>query len=285
MKKRVESSLYWKGGIDSLFKTMKWFIHMFLYLFANRSLHRRNSEHFAEEAVKESTDRIRATRDCEEDYTFSEVVGVYAWNESITLFFATVLVVISNCGYLYISLTTVFLAQPDCGLSVRWEPTEGTEACCEFSPANIKETWTDPEREVLQELVSVMQFSENGLKARVVFSVSPILTSSVAEKITWKKSSSEIRKQRLAYQCFVMSQTVLMPFFFWKGNWILICSCEVKNVVGSIPPGAIWFVCVIFSVFSPWDSSKITGLSALLKQPFMHAFCTGQEEEERSVLV
>ncbi|XP_075870757.1 uncharacterized protein LOC142880662 isoform X2 [Nelusetta ayraudi] len=79
-----------------------------------RSLHRRNSEHFAEEAVKERTDRIRATRDCEEDYTFSEVV--------------------------------------DCGLSVRWEPTEGTEACCEFSPANIKETWTDPEREVLQEL-------------------------------------------------------------------------------------------------------------------------------------
>lgn len=85
--------------------------------------------------------------------------------------------VISNWGYLCTSLTTVFLAQPDCGLSVRWEPTAGTEACCEFSPANMKDTWTDPERGVLQELVSVMQFSEN-------FSVSPILTSSVAEKIT-----------------------------------------------------------------------------------------------------
>lgn len=67
---------------------MKWFIHIFLYLFANRSLHRINSEHFAEEVVKESTDRIRATKDCEEDYKFSEVVGVYAQNESITLFFA-----------------------------------------------------------------------------------------------------------------------------------------------------------------------------------------------------
>lgn len=166
---------------------MKWFIHIFLYLFANRSLHRRNSEHFAEEAVKESSERIRATRDCEEDYTFSEVVGVYAWNVSITLFFATLLVVISNWGYLYISLTTVFLAQPDCGLSVRWEPTKGTEACCEFSPANMKETWTEPQREVLQELVSVMQFSENGLKARVVFSVSPIWTSSVAEKKSLEK--------------------------------------------------------------------------------------------------
>lgn len=140
---------------------MKGFIPIFLYLFASRSRHRRNSENFVEEAVKESPDRIRATKDCEEDYKFSEVVGVYAWNKSITKFiFATVPLVLSNWGYLYISLTTVFLAHPDCGLSVRWEPTEGIEACCGFSPADMKDTWSEPEREVLRELVSVMQLSK-----------------------------------------------------------------------------------------------------------------------------
>ncbi|KAM3607019.1 uncharacterized protein V6R79_000719 [Siganus canaliculatus] len=36
----------------------------------------------------------------------------------------------------------------DCGLSVSWEPAEETGGCDEFSPAGIKENWTDPEKEV-----------------------------------------------------------------------------------------------------------------------------------------
>ncbi|TDH06723.1 hypothetical protein EPR50_G00116170 [Perca flavescens] len=36
----------------------------------------------------------------------------------------------------------------DCGLSVSWEPAEDTGRCDEFSPASIKDKWTDPEEEV-----------------------------------------------------------------------------------------------------------------------------------------
>ncbi|XP_039674181.1 sentrin-specific protease 7 isoform X2 [Perca fluviatilis] len=36
----------------------------------------------------------------------------------------------------------------DCGLSVSWEPAEDTGRCDEFSPASIKDNWTDPEEEV-----------------------------------------------------------------------------------------------------------------------------------------
>ncbi|XP_070770637.1 sentrin-specific protease 7 [Enoplosus armatus] len=36
----------------------------------------------------------------------------------------------------------------DCGLSVCWEPAEDTGSCDEFSPASIKDGWTDPEKEV-----------------------------------------------------------------------------------------------------------------------------------------
>ncbi|XP_040004649.1 sentrin-specific protease 7 isoform X2 [Xiphias gladius] len=35
----------------------------------------------------------------------------------------------------------------DCGLSVSWEPAENTGRCDEFSPASIKDRWTDPEKE------------------------------------------------------------------------------------------------------------------------------------------
>lgn len=80
------------------------------------------------------------------------------------------------CCYwlLSITVTTVFLVHPDCGLSVRWEPTKDTEACRDFSPANMKDTWTDPEKHVLQGLVSVSKFSENGSEVKVVSLFHPI---------------------------------------------------------------------------------------------------------------
>lgn len=112
-------------------------------MFVNRLSRRINSENFVKEAKKDT--------DCEEDDKFSEVVGVYARIESVGLFF---------CHWLlYISKTTVSLVHPDWGLSVRWEPTDDTEACCEFSPANMKDTLTDPEKQVLQELVSILKLS------------------------------------------------------------------------------------------------------------------------------
>nr|XP_046260206.1 sentrin-specific protease 7 isoform X2 [Scatophagus argus] len=40
----------------------------------------------------------------------------------------------------------------DCGLSVSWEPTEDRGGCDEFSPASIKDRWTDPEKEVQHSL-------------------------------------------------------------------------------------------------------------------------------------
>ncbi|XP_042282801.1 sentrin-specific protease 7 isoform X2 [Thunnus maccoyii] len=40
----------------------------------------------------------------------------------------------------------------DCGLSVSWEPAEDTGSCDEFSPASIKDRWTDPGNEVQQSL-------------------------------------------------------------------------------------------------------------------------------------
>lgn len=54
-------------------------------------------------------------------------------------------------------MTTVSLAHTDCGLSVSWEPAEDTGGCEEFSPASIKERWTDPEKDVLHSLVSTVQ--------------------------------------------------------------------------------------------------------------------------------
>lgn len=54
-------------------------------------------------------------------------------------------------------MTTVSLAHTDCGFSVSWEPAEDTGSCDEFSPASIKERWTDPEKDVLNSLVSAIQ--------------------------------------------------------------------------------------------------------------------------------
>lgn len=88
----------------------------------------------------------------------------------------------SNWCYLYISITALFLAHPDCGLSVRWEPPKDTGACREFSPAGVKETWTDPGTEVLQGLVSRMQLSENDLKVGVELILSPNLRPVLGQK-------------------------------------------------------------------------------------------------------
>ena len=52
----------------------------------------------------------------------------------------------------------------DCGLSVSWEPAEDTGSCDEFSPANIKDKWTDTENEVQQSLVSTVQGHKLGFK-------------------------------------------------------------------------------------------------------------------------
>lgn len=65
-------------------------------------------------------------------------------------------------------MTTVFLAHTDCGFSMRWEPSKDTEECPEFSPASMRETWTDPEKEVLEGFVSVIQVTENSLEHRGV---------------------------------------------------------------------------------------------------------------------
>uniref|UniRef100_A0A3Q1G4V6 Si:dkey-100n23.3 n=1 Tax=Acanthochromis polyacanthus TaxID=80966 RepID=A0A3Q1G4V6_9TELE len=40
----------------------------------------------------------------------------------------------------------------DCGLSVSWEPTENTAGCEDFSPAGIKDGWTDSEKDEQQNL-------------------------------------------------------------------------------------------------------------------------------------
>ncbi|XP_069010300.1 uncharacterized protein [Embiotoca jacksoni] len=59
----------------------------------------------------------------------------------------------------------------DCGLSVSWEPSEDTESCDEFSPPSIKDTWTDPEKDVQHSLkrkrkVSVSQCNGTGSPKR-----------------------------------------------------------------------------------------------------------------------
>ncbi|XP_030284561.1 uncharacterized protein LOC115588248 isoform X4 [Sparus aurata] len=40
----------------------------------------------------------------------------------------------------------------DCGLSVRWDPAEDSGGCDEFSPARIKDRWTDSEKELQHSL-------------------------------------------------------------------------------------------------------------------------------------
>ncbi|XP_008279807.1 sentrin-specific protease 7 isoform X2 [Stegastes partitus] len=40
----------------------------------------------------------------------------------------------------------------DCGLSVSWEPTENKDGCDDFSPASVKDRWTDSEKDVQQNL-------------------------------------------------------------------------------------------------------------------------------------
>ena len=52
----------------------------------------------------------------------------------------------------------------DCGLSVSWEPAEDTGSCDEFSPASIKDRWTDPGNEVQQSLVGTAQGHRLGFK-------------------------------------------------------------------------------------------------------------------------
>ena len=65
---------------------------------------------------------------------------------------------------LYDWLTSASLPYTDCGLSVRWDPAEDSGGCDEFSPACIKDRWTDSEKELQHSLVSTIQGHRRRLK-------------------------------------------------------------------------------------------------------------------------
>lgn len=65
-------------------------------MFVNRLPRRRNSPNVVEEAIKDGTDKIKGSKDCEEDDKFSEVVGVYARNAYVIVHHA-VLFAIAYC--------------------------------------------------------------------------------------------------------------------------------------------------------------------------------------------